>query len=176
MDSTAFTDRILGADPEILADPEVQKALNTLEQGVDVEAAHAITSTPADAFTKYGITLRKSGLQHKALMSRIMYSCPRVKVKGNEAFDIPAVTQSLFWLFTLAATHSEVYAAVGVLEREGLDAFITKVDEWFDAHQITGSALGEILPQMEAEMVLTNRLTMLGGETKPGISGPPPNV
>ena len=168
---------IVGVSEDILMDPRVQAAITKNEQGIDVEAAQVITSNPTERLAKLGIKLRISGLNHKALIARIMYACPSsLKPKKSEdglvimdidgkptlenTPDIPGITQALIWLYTLAAPMGDVYSAVSSVENSGLDEFIEKVDVWFEKKNIQGDALQEIITANTEDMLLSAKLQM----------------
>lgn len=176
---------LLNVDASVLADERVQEALGRVERGIDKEAAQVLTATPANRLSSHGLTLRVSGLQHKALISRIMYACPvSPKPKRNESgqvvtdaggkpilemtHDIPSIIQTLWWLYSLAAPLTAVYGAITLLERDGLDAFSDRVDAWFSERGLSGEALQDIIAAMTEEMQLTQTLAPPAPEGKAG--------
>ena len=151
--------KLIGVSDDVMNDPRVQEAIGAVERGVDKEAAVVVTSGPVNRLEKYGLTLRKSGLQHKAIISRVMYACPKM----------PAIVQALVWLYTLAAPLSEVYEAVQSLEGGtggGFDQFNERVDAWFEGRGFTGESLQEVMVVMGEDMELTRKVSMPADDEK----------
>ncbi len=176
--------KLIGVDDSILFDPRVQEALGVVEKGIDPIAAKALTDDPKARLSAHGLTLRVSGLQHKALIQRIMYACPSsAKPKLNEDLspvteggkpvmettaDIPSILQTFWWLYTLAAPQVEVMAAITQLERTGIDSFMERVDAWFAVKGLTGGALQDVVMAMGEEMSATAKLAPPSADSAPG--------
>ena len=93
----------------------------------------------------------------------------------DTTFDVPGISQALFWLYTLAAPMQEVYQTIGLLERSGLEPFVDKVDAWFAKNKLDGEALGEVIQVMGEDIALTNKLNMNANSSSEG-SGELPNA
>lgn len=153
--------KLVGVPDDVMADARVQEALGVVERGIDKEAAIAVTTGPVNPFEKYGLTMRKSGIQHQAIISRVMWACPKM----------PAVIQAMVWLWSLAAPLTEVYGAVQSLEDGklgGFDEFNGKVDAWFERRGLQGKILQEIIVTMGEQMELTQKLSMPATDDKEG--------
>ena len=169
-------DKLIGVTQEILADPRVQEAMGKVQSGIEQPAAQALTKDPTARLAKYGLKLRVSGLQHQAIIARIMASCPRrlKKVRdteGNFVLDadgqpiltlqlaIPDITKMLIWLYTIAAPWSDVMGAVSSLEEDGFDVFNDTMDDWFAEHKLTGEALTDAIIAMGEVSALARKIS-----------------
>ena len=172
----------IGVDAEIYNDPRVMDALGAVDRGIDKEASQIVTADNSDKLSKYGIKMRISGLNHKALIARIMYACPTsLKPKKDEdgkivndslgkpimesSPDMPSINQALIWLYTLAAPMSDVYGAIALVESNGIDPLIEKIDQWCELKDIGVDALPVIIAAMSEDMRLIEKTQLSSGNT-----------
>jgi hypothetical protein len=143
---------IVGVSAEVLADPRVQSAMESVTAGPEKQAGTTLTRALQNGVERYGVKLRPISL---TVVGPMMVQMTGFKPSFPEAYQMTAM------LFILGAPLKDVYRALADGEKEGTPAFMAAAAEWVGKSGIPEDMSAETMEAVTQTFSMASKL--IGG-------------
>lgn len=143
---------IVGVSAEVLADPRVQSAMESVTKGPELQAASAMNDALSETVEKYGIKLRKCGL---AVVGPWLAELSQFDFSSSEMMSV--------MLFLLGADKRTILESLRKT-RQGDDiGFLVRASDWVENSGIPNDFSADTKQAVEKTFALANKL-LAGGD------------